>query len=356
MSSAKIRWGIFGAGSIARRFAEDIQHSRTGALVAVGARSLAKAERFADQLKGVRPFSDFEALAEWSGVDAIYVATPNTLHAAHCMIAIAAGKAVLCEKPFASSAQEAREVACAAAAANVFCMEAMWTRFLPTVAALRDKIDAKALGDIVHLEISLGFAREEMLGDPITDPELGGGVVLDLGVYGLSMAEDLLGPFQLISSEVKWSETGSSRTALMVLRHIPCGAISVISVSHETQLTNALVLSGTAARVTLEPPFIQARRGHLVPVITSRLGTPSSGLKSRILQSGLGPAVRIGLNLIRSSRKRTFGEDFRGSGLQFEIDEVGHCCAEGLTRSARMPLEASLSVLEALDSVQLTKD
>jgi predicted dehydrogenase len=352
MTFKKVRWGIFGAGNIAQRFAEDIQHSRTGTLVAVGARSLEKAEQFADRFKGVRAFDDFDALARWTEVDAIYVATPNTLHSSHSLIAIGAGKAVLCEKPFATSAQEAKEVVSAAVENNVFCMEAMWTRFLPAVAALREKIDRNGLGKIVHLEISLGFSRPEVLGDPITDPALGGGVVLDLGVYGLSMAEDLLGPYQLLNSEVEWSEAGASRTALMVLRHERNGAVSVISVSHETQLANTLVLSGTDARATLDAPFIQARRVHFAQVNSAKPDSSSSKFRSWIFGSIFGTGARLGAKLLHSLRKQTVNGSFRGGGLQFEIDEVGYCHAEGSTFSQRMPLTTSVYVLEVLDEVR----
>lgn len=352
MTAAQIRWGILGAGSIALRFARDMQHSKTGTVTAVGARSVAKAEQFAAQFQGVAPFDDFAALVQQTNVDALYVATPNALHAAHCLMAIEAGKAVLCEKPFASSAREARAVVQAAAAANVFCMEAMWTRFLPSVDALRAKIKAQELGEIVHLEISLGFARTEISGDPITDPALGGGVVPDLGVYGLSMAEDLLGPFELVSSDVVCSAAGATRTAVMMLRHTRGGVLSVISISHETQLVNTLVVSGTKARLTLEAPFIQARRLRIAPVVAAIPGGDTSGLKARLLRSGFAQIARKGFRLVRPASGRLIKAEFPGSGLQFEIDEVGRCCAEGLTFSARMPPETTVSILETLDTVQ----
>ncbi len=352
MKATRIRWGILGAGAVAQRFAEDMRHSKTGTLVAVGARSLAKAEQFAAQFQDVTPFDDYAALAQQANVDAIYVATPNAFHAVHCLIAIDAGKAVLCEKPFAISAEQGREVTHAAAAANVFCMEAMWTRFLPSVAALHAIISAKDLGAIVHLEVSLGFARTEMPGYPITDPALGGGVVPDLAVYGLCMAQDLLGPFDLVSSDVVWSATGASRTAIIVLRHGPAGPLSVISVSHETQLTNTLVVSGSKARATLDAPFIQARSLRIAPVVATKHAAKSSGLKKRLLHSGLGSLARRGIQFLRPKTGKLIGAEFLGSGLQFEIDEVGRCYAAGLTQSTKMPLDISISVLKTLDAVQ----
>lgn len=354
MTTERIRWGILGAGNIAQRFASDIRYSTTGTLVAVGSRSLEKAKKFAGSYDNVQAFDDFSALASSPNVDAIYIATPNACHAAHSQIAIAAGKAVLCEKPFASSAQEARVVASAAAKANVFCMEAMWTRFLPTVVALHEKVNAGVLGDIIHLEMSLGFPRIEATGDPITDPDLGGGVVPDLGVYGLSIAEGLLGSFELVSSDVVRSKSGSSRTAVMVLSHSQRGAVSIISVSHDTQLANTLVISGTKGRATLEAPFIQAARGHVTSVSSPSSDGKTTGLKARLLRSRLLPAVRRALRLIRSIGGVSFGKSFYGSGLQFEIDEVGSCIGAGLKSSSIMPLETSISVIAALDSVQNT--
>lgn len=353
MTGSKIRWGIFGSGGIARRFAGDMRFSRTGVLAAVASRNRANAEGFAQIFPDMTVFDDYRDLAASGLVDAIYVATPNALHKDHCLLAINAGKAVLCEKPFACNAAEAREVAAAAAAANVFCMEAMWTRFLPILGDLRQRIAAGELGQMVHLEASLGFARTEAPGDPITDPALGGGALHDLGCYGMSIAEFLLGPFQLEGGSVERSATGSSRTAAFVLRHGQAGAaaLSTISVSHATQMRNMLVLSGSKARVTLEAPFIQAGYGTLSPIRFAEPGATSGpSLRARLSNSLYGQKAKRMIRAVIPGHAK-ISAPFPGSGLQFEIDEVGTCLGSGRTISQVMPPEATISVLEALEKL-----
>lgn len=348
MTAAKIRWGVFGSGGIARRFARDIPLSRTGILAAVASRSPENADRFAKQFPGIRVFETYQDLASSDVVDAIYVATPNALHKQHSLIAINAGKAVLCEKPFAYSATEAREVFDAAAAANVFCMEAMWSRFLPVLADLRKRISAGELGQAIHLEATLGFARTETSGDPITDPSLGGGALHDLGCYGVSIAEFLLGPFRLEGGAITRSESGSSRTAAVLLRH-GTSAMSTISVSHATQLSNTLVLSGSKAQITLEAPFIQSRYATKSPVQFAAFGAEprSPSLKSRLTNSLIGQKLKHAARTVLPGHTK-ISAPFPGSGLQFEIDEVGACLHSDKTISGIMPPETTISVLEVL--------
>ncbi|WP_372575082.1 Gfo/Idh/MocA family protein [Ruegeria jejuensis] len=353
LTGSKIRWGIFGSGGIARRFAQDMRFSRTGVLAAVASRSSENAQSFAQLFPGTKVFDDYRDLADSDQVDAIYVATPNALHKDHSLIAINAGKAVLCEKPFACNAAEAREVAAAAAAANVFCMEAMWTRFLPIMADLRQRIAAGELGQVAHLEASLGFARTERPGDPITDPALGGGALHDLGCYGMSIAEFLLGPFQLEGGSVERSATGSSRTAAFVLSHAGEGeaALSTISVSHATQMRNMLVLSGSKSRITLEAPFIQAGYGTVSPVRFAEPGAvPGPSLRARLSNSLYGQKAKRMIRAVLPGHAKISAQ-FHGSGLQFEIDEVGTCLGSGRTVSRVMPPETTISVLETLEKL-----
>lgn len=350
MTALKVRWGVFGSGGIARRFARDIRFSKTGVLAAVASRRPENAENFAKLFPGTRVFGGYRELAGSDTVDAVYIATPNILHKQHSLIAINAGKAVLCEKPFACDAAEAREIAQAAAAANVFCMEAMWTRFLPVMADLKRRIATGELGQAVHLEAALGFPRAETPGDPITDPSLGGGALHDLGCYGLSIAEFLLGPFQLEAGTVERSKSGASRTAAFVLRHARASgdALSAISVSHATQMSNTLVLSGSKARIALDAPFIQARYATVAPVSFAAAGKFRGSFKSRVANSPYGQRLkRVGRMLFPGHTR--ISAPFSGSGLQFEIDEAGVCLLKGAKASRIMPPEATISVLEALD-------
>ncbi len=351
MKGTRVRWGVFGAGWIAQRFAMDMRYSRTGELTAVASRNPENAKRLAARHHGATVYESYEELAKSASVDAIYVATPNALHKEHCLIAIAAGKAVLCEKPFAVDTADAMEIASAAAVANVFCMEAMWTRFLPMLVKVRQQIQSGALGEISHLSASLGFARNERQGDPITDPLLGGGALNDLGCYGLSIAEYLLGPFQVTANDLERSETGCVRTAAFLLRHAgqnSCRAVSSISVSHATQLENTLCVSGSKGRLTLEAPFIQARTAKFFPVKSSTSDGQTSTFKARFISSYPGQKIKKSIRLLLPAHSALSG-GFTGGGLQFEIDEVGRCLQEGRTESSLMPLGTSTSLVKELE-------
>ncbi|WP_422050735.1 Gfo/Idh/MocA family protein [Shimia sp.] len=353
MSGAKIRWGIFGSGSIAQQFAWDMRFTRTGTLSGIASRSKENAKRLADVHPGAKVFANYEELAASDAVDAIYVATPNALHKEHCLIAISAGKAVLCEKPFATNSSDAREIVAAAKAANVFCMEAMWTRFLPMLTKARSQIRSGELGEIAHLNATLGFARAEHQGDPITDPALGGGALNDLGCYGLSIAEYLLGPFEVVGGDLQRSENGSVRTATISLRHNTkreLNPLSAITVSHATQLENALTISGTKARLSLSAPFIQAREANFSSVTFSNPSKSPSSLKSRFASSYSGQKLKKAIRTVFPP-SRAISASFRGGGLQFEIDEVARCLTGELVESDIMPLRTTISIIEELDRI-----
>ena len=352
MSANKIKWGLLGSGNIARQFARDLKHSKTGILAAVSSRNLERAQTLAKLGDDVRSFDDYTAMAAWDGIDAVYVATPNALHKAHCLLALDAGKHVLCEKPLAPSAAEAREIAEAAKAAGKFCMEAMWTRFLPAMQQMKEAVATGKIGTPEVLTASLGFARQEAEGDAITDPKLGGGAPMDLGVYGVSIAEYLLGPYTLAHGTSAFSPTGSPRSAALTLRH-ESGALSVLTASHATQLPNTLWLCGSSARLSLAKPFIHTARVSIEAVNASVPGSGGgSSLKDKLVQSPLWPYLRGIKNTLRPQSRTLISAAFPGGGMQFEADEVGACIAAGQTQSAVMPLESSIRTIETLERAQ----
>lgn len=357
MNGSKIRWGIMGSGWIAQRFAWDMHHSKTGKLVGIASRSKANSLRLAAEHKGTKAFDSYEELAQSDEIDVIYVATPNALHKEHCLLAIAAGKAVLCEKPFATNAKDATEIAEAATKANVFCMEAMWTRFLPIFPQVRHVMNSGVLGPLAHLEVTLGFAREERAGDPITDPVLGGGALRDLGCYGISIAEYLLGPFSITGRCLQRSGTGSIRTATFSLLHEnEAGVVlSSISVSHAAQLGNTLTISGTKGRAVLDAPFIQSRKGYIFGTSQRNSKIPNRSLLFRFANSNSGKKVKEIMRPI-FRRPRYFSASFPGEGLQFEIDEVGRCLLSQKKESKIMPLETTVSNIAALDKIENSGD
>ena len=191
--SAPVRWGILATGGIAHAFARDLALLPDAELVAVGSRTQDSADAFGDEFDVPHRHGSYQALVEDPDVEAVYVSTPHPGHHDAALIAIAAGKAVLVEKPFAMDAAEAREMVDAARAAGTLLVEAMWTRFLPHVAVVRDWLAQGALGTVVTVTADHGQWFAEDAGFRLFAPELGGGALLDLGVYPVSFASMVLG-------------------------------------------------------------------------------------------------------------------------------------------------------------------
>src|SRR5258706_11466720 len=188
-----IKWGILGTGAIAAQFAEALAGVAEARLHAIASRSREGAEAFARDYGVPRAYASYEELVRDPDVEVVYIATPNSAHAANAILALENGKAVLCEKPFTVDAAEAKKVIEVARQKKLFCMEGMWMRFVPAVRELVSLIRSGAIGDARMLTAGLGFP---FIYDPahrVFDPRLGGGAMLDLGVYPLSLAFHLFG-------------------------------------------------------------------------------------------------------------------------------------------------------------------
>ena len=200
MVGSPVRWGILGTGGIASTFVTDLRLTDSGAAVAVGSRSQGSADRFADEFGIANRHASYESLAADPDVDVIYVATPHPMHHGNAILALRAGKHVLVEKPFTMNAAEAREIVRVSREHGLFAMEAMWTRFLPHVAIIRDWLARGVLGDVLTVTADHGQWFAEDAGFRLFAPELGGGALLDLGVYPVSFASMVLGtPSRIVS-------------------------------------------------------------------------------------------------------------------------------------------------------------
>jgi predicted dehydrogenase len=247
-----LRWGVLGTGWIAERFVRALRASTTQQVVAVGSRTQASAERFAGAAGVQAAHGSPGALVADPGVDVVYVATPHQAHRAGALLAIGAGKHVLVEKPLGLDAAQAEEVAAAAAAAGVFCMEAMWTLFLPRFDVVRQVLEEGMLGDVRTVLADHG----ERFDPPhrILDPAMAGGSLLDLGSYLTALATWTLGPAQEVFASGEMTPSGVNGQAAMVLTH-GGGARSVLHTTLLTRTPTAAVIAGTAATLTLPGPF-----------------------------------------------------------------------------------------------------
>jgi predicted dehydrogenase len=247
-----LRWGVLGTGWIAERFVRALRTSTTQQVVAVGSRTQASAERFASAAGVETAHGSPEALVADPGVDVVYVATPHQAHRSSALLAIDAGKHVLVEKPMGLDAAQADEVAAAAATAGVFCMEAMWTLFLPRFDVVRQVLEQGVLGDVRTVLADHG----ERFDPPhrILDPAMAGGSLLDLGSYLTALATWTLGPAQDVYATGETTPSGVNGQAAMVLTHCG-GARSVLHTTLLTRTPTAAVMAGTAATLTLPGPF-----------------------------------------------------------------------------------------------------
>ncbi|GEA85817.1 MAG: Gfo/Idh/MocA family oxidoreductase [Cellulomonas sp.] len=316
-TAPSIRWGILGAGRIAGAFADAVTQHTRAQLVAVGSRHRDRAERFATAHGIPTTHLGYEALVEDPQVDAIYVATPHSEHLEHALLAIRAGKHVLVEKAFTRNAAEAEQVFTAAREAGVFVMEAMWTRFLPHVAALHQVIDAGEIGEIVNVTADHG---QLMAFDPTSrlyDPALAGGALLDLGVYPVSFAHDLLGAPDAVLAAGTLTETGVDGQVSIVLSY-GARTQATLSTTLWAKTPTVALISGTEGSIEVAGPFY----------------TPTSFQVTRV-----------------DGRRWTF-EQPGAKGLQYEAAEVARRVAAGDVESPRMSWQGTLEVMRTLDEVR----
>lgn len=251
--SPALRWGVVGTG-VADAFVGAL-HAHTGQrAVAVTARDADRTAAFAARHGIDRVHGSVEALCADPQVDAVYVSTPHPLHHRHALTAVAHGKHVLVEKPLAMSAAEAREVLQAARAAGVLAMEAMWTRYLPQSDVLRQVLADGMLGEVHLVVADFGFPAPDDPAHRLWNPALGGGALLDAGVYPVSFAESVLGPLDLVSAVGRARAGGVDERAHLQLSSAS-GAVAQVSTSLVTSLPTQAAVAGSQGVARLAAPF-----------------------------------------------------------------------------------------------------
>lgn len=308
-----IRWGIAGPGRMAATMADSFREVTNGRLVAVGSRSPERARAFADEHGIPTAHGSYEALAADPEVDAVYVATPHPQHVDIALAAIAAGKPTLVEKAFSSSVADTERIVAAARAAGVFCMEAMWTRFNPAIAALRALIAAGDIGEVRGVQGDLTAFREFVPSDRLFDPALGGGAVLDLGVYLISFAQHVLGTPDVVHAVGGRYPTGVEGEFALVMGYAD-GRSASLSGAFTTHGPGRMMVLGTRGWVDIHPRF------HRATTLTVWRGKEPEALEF-------------------------------ASGYAHEVIHVGDCLAAGLTESPIMPLDDTVAVQRLMAEV-----
>ena len=346
-----VRWGILGTGRVAGDFAQGLRSVPDARLTAVGSRTQAAADRFAAAFPGARAHGSYAALAADAEVDAVYVATPHSRHREDSLLVLAAGKALLCEKPFATNAGEAEEVVRAARAAGLFCMEAMWMRFIPAMLKALELARSGVIGEVRMMTADFGAPADPDPSNRFFNPALGGGALLDRGIYPVSLASQLFGAPSQVESVLQRTKSGVDEHCAALLRH-PGGQIAVISATLTGYAANEAVIIGTQGRITIHEPLCRPERISLrrAPAAGAAAGPPSARqrLKSALRNH---PLLRAARDLV-PGRSGTIRVPYAGNGYGHEAAEVGRCLAAGLLESERMPLDETLSILRTLDLIR----
>ena len=357
MSEPKVGFGILGSGLVARSFADGLRSVPQAQLVAVASRSRATSESFQLAYPGTSIAPSYEALVENPAVEVVYIATPHHLHAAQTIMTLEAGKHALCEKPFTVTAEEARAVVEVARRTERFCMEAMWMRFMPIVQRARELIESGAIGEPRLLHADFGVATAVDPASRFFDPAMGGGALLDRGVYGVSLATMLFGrPIDVVGLSAMTS-TGVDEHAGMVLR-FDRGSLAVLSCSLTSYTSNTATISGTHGKLSIDAPFYCPARLFVERYEPSDVtpGAKPAGTKKLLDTARRTSAGRRALAtarpIVRRLRRTSIRIPIDGNGYGYEAAEVVRCLRSGLTESPVMPLDASISVMEILDELR----
>ncbi|MEO0577473.1 MAG: Gfo/Idh/MocA family oxidoreductase [Pseudomonadota bacterium] len=251
---SRIRWGVLSTGRIAEQFAHDLAFVDNAQLVGATSRTRANAQAFAERHGGIPVFDDYAAMLAAPDIDAVYVATPHTLHAGNTLDAVAAGKAVLCEKPFTTTPAELEPVIDAARQRGTYVMEAMWTWFLPAIRRAKAWIDAGRIGRIVQIKADFGYPQRPYSPDMrVYDARLGGGALLEMGVYPVALLWLLLGRHpERINVMAKFAPNGVEDDLTAILDYGDCTA--TIGTSFRAKLQNWAYVIGEDAYIAI-PDF-----------------------------------------------------------------------------------------------------
>jgi len=316
--SKVIRWGILGTGKIAKAFAAGLADTPGAELAAVASRTADSAATFGAAYGVPRCYGSYQALADDPEIDVIYIATPHPMHHENALMCLNGGKALLVEKSFTVNAREAQEIVALARSKRLFVMEAMWSRFMPAIVEAKRIVDSGEIGVPANVTADFGFTAEAGPEHRLFNPELGGGSLLDLGIYPLSLAAFFLGPVQSVQAVGELGATGVDVQVAFTLGHAS-GAVASCTSSLRSRTPCELTISGSAGFVRLHGRFHHTER----------------------LTVELADGSRRELDVPRS-----------GNGYPHEAIEVGRCLRAGLLESPVMPLDETVALMTVLDTMR----
>jgi len=344
------RWGVFGTGVISANFIAGLSKTSNTEVSFVASRSLARAEKFATDFGIPHAIEGYAEAAKSRKADAIYIATPPSVHSTHALDCIEAGVPVLVEKPLASSEFEVKKIVEAARSKSVFAMEAMWTRFLPAAQALKEKIVSGEVGEVRMVSGNFGASKTFDATNKSFDLSLGGGAVGELGVYPLSLAQWLFGTPEVVQALGTVGSTGIDEDASFQLRY-PGEVIGSFFSSIRSWVPNNFHVMGTHGLLGFNGPVVRPYGLNVMRHAPLPQSEPSFGWRSRLRQHGLIHLVAQLANRSSHNQGKRQNYWYAGNGYHYEADEVMACIQRGALESDIMPLSDSIAVASTVDKI-----
>ena len=360
MSAPKfIHWGIIGTGKSAHNFAHALSMTKYGNLIAIGSRNKQRAKEFSNKFHLLEYFSSYLQLVNNSKIDIVYVATPNACHKKDVLLCLNAGKGVLVEKPFTTNIEDAKVLIDVAAEKNLFLMEAMWTRFIPAFNKVEQLISSGEIGEVRSFHATLGQPSIVNKKSNLFNGSMGGGSLLDLGVYPIFWSEFLFGPPTKIQSNIDCGNTDVDLTSSIILSY-KNGKQSNIMSSIVTRFSNNGIIYGTKGAIEIHQPLY-------CPTTISVTRYPKDNLENKKLLIGkiLSVAKRslflrnlyanyplLG-QFIGRTNKSTISFPIRGNGLQYMANEVSDYLANQIEGSKIIALSDTMSVVRTIELAKM---
>ena len=317
LQTRKIRWGIIGLGKIAHKFAQDLLTIDDVELYAVASRSQEKADDFAKTYSAKKAFGNYDALVKDSNVDAVYIATPHSFHKDNSLLCLKNGIAVLCEKPFAMNSDEVNEMIDCAKANNVLLMEALWTYFLPHYRYVLDIINKKKYGDFLKLEADFGFKPEYDASSRLFEKSLGGGSLLDIGIYPIFAALSTLGVPKSLEAEATFFNNIVDSSCNMTFQY-----------PNDVEA----ILKSTLLEETPTEAIFHCEKGMIK--INSQFHAPST------------------VSITTNGKEETIDFGYSTIGYNFEVNHFNKLLRQGKTESDIMTFSFSKKLIKTLDTVR----
>jgi predicted dehydrogenase len=311
------RWGILGAGRIAEKFATALQATERAQVYAIASRDLSRSKAFAGRYQATRYYDSYEQLVTDPEVDIIYIATPHAFHCEQTLLCLRHKKAVLCEKPMSLSYEQTSKMAAVARQQQVFLMEGMWSRFMPSINKAKELIEAGSIGILQHINCDFGFAAPFNPQGRLYNKTLGGGAILDVGVYAVFLASYLFGEPSSIQSHSRLTVTGVDEYSNVILQY-PGGQTAHLFTSINLQTPICAHLLGSKGRIELPAPWYKT--------------------------------TDLTIHL-HSGEKQQLHFPHESNGFEYEIREVTDCLDNGFQECPAMPLDFSLSLSKIMDTL-----